>query len=414
MGLRIQHKILAIAALPPVFVALPILSATSSLGEDLKTEADSELTKQLETLLTGTVQTAEAICTSTHVATLDQVEGGLSYAKSELADQGGIAFDSDQLIHWSAMNQLTKQAVEVELPRMLAGDRWFGQDPSLDVRMPVVDKVRDVLGATVTVFQRINEEGDMLRVATNVAKKDGTRAIGTYIPAIHPDGSEDPVISQVMAGETFVGEAFVVNDFYLSAYEALRSPDGDVVGMIYVGVKRDQNALVRNALLDMRVGESGYIFVLGGKGDHRGHYVLSKNGERDGEDILHVVDAEGTQIIKEMVERGVAMEPGEVGFISYYWQNKGEAEPRRKTTAFVYFPAWDWVIGAGMYDDEGRRTYEVIDQALAGITGTSMRVGSAVFLLVLVASFLISRRISRPLRVMAELATSFAEGDLSG
>ncbi len=34
----------------------------------------------------------------------------------------------------------------------------------------------------------MNDAGDMLRVSTNVAKQDGTCAIGTFIPATNPDG----------------------------------------------------------------------------------------------------------------------------------------------------------------------------------------------------------------------------------
>ena len=54
------------------------------------------------------------------------------------------------------------------------------------IHVTVVDKVQELVGGTCTIFQRMNDTGDMLRVSTNVEKLDGTRAIGTFIPAINP------------------------------------------------------------------------------------------------------------------------------------------------------------------------------------------------------------------------------------
>ena len=61
----------------------------------------------------------------------------------------------------------------------------------------------------------------MLRVATNVKKLDGSRAIGTYIPATNPDGKANKVIKTVLEGNTFYGRAFVVNAWYVTAYEPI-------------------------------------------------------------------------------------------------------------------------------------------------------------------------------------------------
>ena len=59
---------------------------------------------------------------------------------------------------------------------------------------PIVDAIQKVAGGTCTIFQRMNSAGDMLRVSTNVVKKDGARAIGTYIPRKNPAGRPNPVL----------------------------------------------------------------------------------------------------------------------------------------------------------------------------------------------------------------------------
>ncbi len=99
-------------------------------------------------------------------------------------------------------------------------------------RFEIVDSIRD------TVFGGSQYEGraigtstiflDDVRIATNVLNQDGTRAIGTRV-------SEDVYNRVVVGGERWVGPAYVVNAWYIAAYDPLRDADGRVVGMLYVG-----------------------------------------------------------------------------------------------------------------------------------------------------------------------------------
>ena len=78
---------------------------------------------------------------------------------------------------------------------------------------------------TVTVFQ-----GD-LRISTNVTMEDGSRAIGTRLSA--------SVCEVVLdRGGTWSAPAFVVNDWYITAYEPIRDPTGAIIGSLYVGLLR--------------------------------------------------------------------------------------------------------------------------------------------------------------------------------
>jgi two-component system NtrC family sensor kinase len=70
-----------------------------------------------------------------------------------------------------------------------------------------------------------------LRVATNVLTAEGRRAVGTTV-------SEAVRRAVLDRGESYTGEAFVVDAWYLSAYAPLSDPHGRIVGMIYVGLLR--------------------------------------------------------------------------------------------------------------------------------------------------------------------------------
>jgi hypothetical protein len=132
----------------------------------------------------------------------------------------------------------------------------------------------------------MNSAGDMLRVATNVIGDDGKRGVGTYVPAVGADGQPNAMVSTVLRGETFVGRAFVLNGWYMAAYEPLLNSDKSVMGMLYVGVpEASATEVLRRTLIDTKVGTTGYVIVLNATGATRGHYVVSRGGKRDGEEF---------------------------------------------------------------------------------------------------------------------------------
>ena len=69
---------------------------------------------------------------------------------------------------------------------------------------------------------------DDVRIATNVRLFEGARALGTR--------ASDEVRTHVLdRGRTWLETAFVVNDWYVSAYEPVVDSRGERVGMLYVG-----------------------------------------------------------------------------------------------------------------------------------------------------------------------------------
>lgn len=67
-----------------------------------------------------------------------------------------------------------------------------------------------------------------VRISTNVRLFEGRRALGTRVSA----AVRARVLDQ---GQTWLDRAFVVNDWYISAYEPIRDRSGNRVGMLYVG-----------------------------------------------------------------------------------------------------------------------------------------------------------------------------------
>jgi two-component system NtrC family sensor kinase len=68
-----------------------------------------------------------------------------------------------------------------------------------------------------------------LRVSTNVLREDGVRAIGTRI-------SEEVYKKVFERGELWLDKAFVVNNWYISAYSPIYDLHRKVIGILYVGI----------------------------------------------------------------------------------------------------------------------------------------------------------------------------------
>jgi two-component system NtrC family sensor kinase len=89
---------------------------------------------------------------------------------------------------------------------------------------------------TATIFM-----GD-LRVSTNVLDKEGNRAIGTRVMK--------EVYGQVFEkGIPWIHRAFVVDDWYITAYEPIRDVQDNIAGMLYVGMLESKYALMKERLI---------------------------------------------------------------------------------------------------------------------------------------------------------------------
>ena len=327
-----------------------------------------------------------------------KLQGDLSFARDQLLRVGKPKLSSET-VSWKAVNQFTKESKEVGLPKMLAGDTWLGQESAPTSEVPVVDAVKKLVGGTCTIFQRMNPEGDMLRVATNVLGTDGRRAIGTFIPIKNPDGTPNPVVSTVLSGKTYTGRAFVVNAWYITTYEPIFDTDGKgVIGMLYVGIPLESVKELRESIYNIPVGKTGYVYVVGGTGDQRGKYIISYKGKRDGENIWDAKDSEGRLFVQDIVEKGMAAKNGQCNYVYYPWKNQGETMARMKVAAVTYYEPWDWVIGAGTYLDELQESVTLLNRQNLKFLYWQIAIMILVLGASLILGWLVTSRISRDLK----------------
>jgi methyl-accepting chemotaxis protein len=330
----------------------------------------------------------------------------LKVAGDLLAKSGGISF-SAETVPWQAVNQFTKAATTTELPKMMAGNAWLGQVAQKSSAVPIVDPVQELMGVTCTIFQRMNPAGDLLRVATNVIKLDGQRAIGTYIPSTDPDGKRNAVVSAVLNGQTYRGRAYVVNAWYITAYQPIFDAAKQVVGALYVGIPQENVESLRKAILNMRIAESGYVTVI----DSSGQYVISEKGRHDGQGARDLKDAEGKAFIQERISAALNLKPREIGSQQYLLAQNGNGPGKTREARFIYFKPWDWIITAEAYQSE----FTIVSSLLAAMGQKANTLIAAVLVIAIVITaitwLLTAIRIVKPIQNAVEGLKDIAQGE---
>jgi two-component system NtrC family sensor kinase len=97
----------------------------------------------------------------------------------------------------------------------------------------IVDRVKEIVykgekykgrdKGTATIFQHD------LRISTNVPNEEGERAIGTRV-------SREVNQAVLIEGQPWIDRAFVVNHWYITAYEPIKNINGEIIGILYVGM----------------------------------------------------------------------------------------------------------------------------------------------------------------------------------
>ncbi len=123
----------------------------------------------------------------------------------------------------------------------------------------IVDRVKDIVYkgekykgkeiGSVTIFQ------NDLRISTNVTDEAGRRAIGTRV-------SKEVYTAVLIQGQPWIDRAFVVNHWYITAYEPIRDIAGNIIGMLYVGMLEKPYIDLRNNVMLTFTGIAGLCVVI--------------------------------------------------------------------------------------------------------------------------------------------------------
>jgi methyl-accepting chemotaxis protein len=134
----------------------------------------------------------------------------------------------------------------------IEGDKMYAGDVLLNGNDALVDQIKAIAGGTATFFM-----GDT-RVATNVIKPDGSRAVGTKLDK---NAAHESVLGQ---GKPFRGQVPILGQTYFTGYDPIKDKDGKTIGILYVGVKKAEFfAIVDSMLWSAGIAAAILLVVLG-------------------------------------------------------------------------------------------------------------------------------------------------------
>jgi hypothetical protein len=137
-----------------------------------------------------------------------------------------------------SMDLLKAEAAKLGAPKIDGSDTVAGKtvpaiyfgSTKMNNNFDLVDDVVKQMAGTATIFVKSGD--DYVRVATNVKKPDGSRAIGTVLD---PNGK---AIVSINKNEAFYGDVDILGNLFTTGYEPIHDASGAVIGISYVGYKK--------------------------------------------------------------------------------------------------------------------------------------------------------------------------------
>ena len=382
-NMRIRNKLIAVTT---SLVLLPLL-ATAFLS---MAQFGKALRKASEQDLDHLVRNIYSMCKIQQESVQKKVKINLNIAKEILYLNGhGAKIVNETTIRFDAVEDDTNRIIPLQVPYLEIG----GMPLKDDLRL--TDEVSRIGGGMCAILQRT--QGDrFLIIATNILNGNGKRAVGHFIT------TESPIAKTLLKGQSFEGDAHLVNDWYISACEPITDNSGKIIGGLWVGIKEQSSESLKGEIKTIEVGNTGYVYVINSKG------VLKIHPAKEGANIIDSTDSSGVEYIRSMINDAVTLTEGRVGTIRYTWINPelGEEAPRKKIIKYSYFEPWDWVIAAGTYEDEIYQSLHETERFILILMIASIS-------MVLVLTIVFSRILARPVYELTQVTAKMAGGDLS-
>ncbi len=339
--------------------------------------------RELKNMTESVYQTAY----SYYHVTQDRINNNLNVADHSL--KGNIILDKENKIEFQIENQITHKKDTVLLPLMITAKNEIDYEV-LSKNDKLVKYIADQIGVSVAIFQLF--DNGLLMVSTTIKNNEDKSTVGTYIP------KETGVYKTIIKGEPFHGRAYMVDDWYISAFKPVYYKN-TIIGAVYVGTKQTNLKYLKEVIQGFKLGKTYYPFIITTNGDIIFHPFVEKGN------LIDVQGVNGKYFIREICNDIVEGKKysGKVGFS---WMHESKNEPVKRIIYYKYLPEMDWIVGIGIERDE-------IYAPLYKQVGISIFIGFALFMITLVFIVWMGVRFTRNLTLLTGTVKKLAKKDFS-
>ncbi|MCL2096718.1 MAG: SpoIIE family protein phosphatase [Oscillospiraceae bacterium] len=199
------------------------------------------------------------------------------------------------------------------------------------------------------------------------------------------------------------------NNIITTCAKAYANPGGEVVGVAATDIRL--STMVEN-ILDMRIGETGYAFLIDENGSYLAHPYYGVTGESDGEEAPSGENY--LLLIQSMTEGNSGVSRSEIDGVEYY-------------IAYAPVPTTGWALGIAVEYDEiisgalmmkadiDSQAVEVKDQIRETLNSVMFRfivLTCIIIIIVLILSILISGSVTKPMLKLTSNVIEIGKGNL--
>lgn len=366
-----------LSALPVIVIGLLVLMMNSDIREIVNSEFDKIGARATRQIVEDTVR----ICKIIRRTQLDEDDKARDAVRERLWN---IGFPKllDKKAKIRVASQMTPTEFKTaEIPAMAFGNSEIVLKMSPDGSLErasgraaeILEQLKTETGLDFAILQKIDADGNMLRIASTALDVEGTPFVGTYIPANggYDDGA---IVRTLLARKAFSGisRGGAVN--FIANYEPIIDQYGDVIGAVAFGRPQASIAYLLKYFENIRIGNTGYVWAIELVGRGESVVRISRDGKRNGFIVEGDTFRERREATLEIIASAVAQ--GEKITVRDY-KSGAERSLTDLITAYTYFKPWNLVIGSSGYRNDYAAGVERIDASARNFVFMLVPVGLA-------------------------------------
>jgi methyl-accepting chemotaxis protein len=249
--------VIGIAVISSLFVI------SNSTGNAIQQQANDQIASK--------ILECRAMLSSSHTLLIERVQSSLQILQDQAGTLGSPSLGS------------TVTVGNESVPNLLLGGK-----PQANSKV-LVDRVRSLVGGAATLF--VKRGKDFVRVASNVTKPDGSRAVGTLLD---PNGKAFAAVTQ---GNEYYGLADILGEPYITGYVPMKDPAGNIVGVWFAGYRISTLTELAQKVSASKILENGFVAVVDDHGKPRffsSHMALEQTMKIIADSSNHASDWEVT------------------------------------------------------------------------------------------------------------------------